>query len=172
MAKSRAKRAKAPESGNVTQAEPQAGEAATAPEASSDDHKPASLAEAIRETPNATEDRPPVDAKRPIVTPDPRPIKSASIGEGKGSPRMQLLRSHRFKQMQIRFDRQPEDHHLMKLKEAGWKDRTEEEGIWTKQVAPGEWKPVADAERLFKVIANAIREEKGLEPVLQGQSVA
>ena len=63
--------------------------------------------------------------------------------------------------MQIRFDRQPEDHHLMKLKEAGWTDRTESEGIWTKQVAPGEWKPVADAERLFKDIANAIRKGKG-----------
>jgi hypothetical protein len=51
-------------------------------------------------------------------------------------------------------------------------EEPESEGIWTKQVAPGEWKPVADAERLFKDIANAIRKEKGLEPVLQAQSVA
>ncbi len=97
---------------------------------------------------------------------------SASIGEGRGSPRMQLLRSHRFKQMQMRFDIQPDDHHLMKLKEAGWRDRTQDEGIWTKQVATGEWQPVADAERLFKEIANAIREEKGLEPVLLGVAMA
>ena len=87
---------------------------------------------------------------------------SVSISEVKGGPRMQLLRSHRFKQMQLRFDRQPDEQYLAKLHEAGWTDRTESEGIWTRQVAPGEWKPVADAERLFKDIANAIREARGL----------
>ena len=97
---------------------------------------------------------------------------SVSLGDGNGSPRMQLLRSHRYRQMQIHFDRQPDDKYLMMLKDAGWADRTESEGIWTKQVAQGEWKPVADAERLFKDIANSIRRDKGLEPVLQGLSVA
>jgi hypothetical protein len=94
---------------------------------------------------------------------------SASLGN---DGRMQLLRSHRYKQMQIRFDRQPDEKHLMKLKEAGWRDRTEEEGIWTRQVPKGEWKPVADAERIFREIANDIRKDKGLEPVSVGLSVA
>ena len=111
-------------------------------------------------------------ARKPTITPDPRGVMSVSLGDGNGSPRMQLLRSHRYRQMQIHFDRQPDDKYLMMLKDAGWADRTESEGIWTKQVAQGEWKPVADAERLFKDIANSIRRDKGLEPVLQGLSVA
>jgi len=53
------------------------------------------------------------------------------------------------------------------LKEAGWRDRTEEEGIWTKQIPRDSgWQPAADAERLFKQIANEIRAAKGLGAVL------
>ena len=81
-------------------------------------------------------------ARTPTVTPDPRGVMSASLGD---EGRIQLLRSHRYQQMQIRFDRQPDEKYLMKLKEAGWRDRTEEEGIWTRQVPKGEWKTVADA---------------------------
>ena len=97
MAKARAKRAKAPESSGVTQAEPQASEAALLPEMSSDDQEPASPAEIIHDTPKATDARQPVEPRRPILTPDPRAIMSASIGDGKGAPRMQLLRSHRYR---------------------------------------------------------------------------
>ncbi len=53
-----------------------------------------------------------------------------------------------------------------------WRDRTDKEGVWTKQAPPGSWQPVADAERLFKEIGNSIRQDKGLEPVLQGLSAA
>jgi hypothetical protein len=53
------------------------------------------------------------------------------------------------------------------LKEAGWRDRTEAEGIWTKQIPKDSgWQPAADAERLFKQITNEIRADKGLGAVL------
>ena len=106
------------------------------------------------------------------MTPDPRGTMSISLGDEKGSPRIQLLRSHKFKQMQIAFERKPDEKYLAMLAEAGWKDRTASEGIWTKQVEPGQWQPIADAERLFKEIGNAIRKDAGLEPVMQGHSMA
>jgi hypothetical protein len=119
-----------------------------------------------------TREEPAPEARKPIVTPDPRPVMSISLGDTKGSPRVQLRRSHQFKQMQIQFDRQPDEKYLAMLAEAGWKDRTECEGIWTKQVGQGQWQPVADAEREFKAVANAIRTDKGLKPVMKEQSVA
>ena len=51
--------------------------------------------------------------------------------------------------------------------------KTEEEGIWTRQIPKEEsWKTVIDAERLFEKIANAIRKDKGLEPVDLKRAVA
>ena len=44
--------------------------------------------------------------------------------------------------------------------------------IWTKQVETGQWEPVVKAERLFKEIANGIRKDKGLEPVMEELSAA
>ena len=112
------------------------------------------------------------EPRTPIKTPDPRGVMSISLGDAKGSDRMQLRRSHQYKQMQIKFETQPDEKYLAMLAEAGWKDRTQDEGIWTKQVAPGQWQPVADAERLFKEIGNAIRKDRGLDPVFQGLAVA
>ena len=115
----------------------------------------------------------PAEAKEPIRRADPRTLITVSLSPTQGGPSMRLLRSHRYRQLQVRFEgQQPDDQHLVRLKEAGWIDRTESEGIWTKQIPPGQWQPVADGERLFKEIANAIRKDKGLEPVLQGLSVA
>jgi hypothetical protein len=45
------------------------------------------------------------------------------------SPGCLDLRSHKYKQMQIEFEKQPEEKYLAMLKEAGWTDRTESEGI-------------------------------------------
>jgi len=126
----------------------------------------ASHAEAIAEERQASASR------TPIVTPDPRGVMSISLGDTKGSPRAQLRRSHKYKQMQIRFDEQPDEKYLAMLKDAGWTDRTESEGIFTRQAPPGQWQAVADAERLFKEIANGIRKDKGLEPVMEGLAVA
>lgn len=97
---------------------------------------------------------------------------SISLGDTPGSPRVQLRRSHQFKQLQLAFDERPDEKYLAKLKEAGWTDRTKSEGIWTKQVEQGQWQPVADAEKLFKEIANGIRQDKGREPVMGGLAMA
>jgi hypothetical protein len=145
---------------------------ATAPETSNEETARGRTEGAQATLPPATQEgSEPVkasEARPAILTPDPRGVMSASLGDTKGSPRMRLLRSHKFKQMQVEFEQQPEPKYLAMLKEAGWTDRTESEGVWTKQVGQGQWQPVADAERLFKDIANAIRKDKGLEPVMQG----
>ena len=87
---------------------------------------------------------------------------------------MHLLRSQKFNQMQIRFDgQQPDKPHLTMLAEAGWKDRTEAEGVWTKQIDKNaRWQSVQQMEREFKAVADAIRESKGLAPALEGMAVA
>ena len=67
----------------------------------------------------------------------------------------------------------PTRQYLAMLAKAGWRDRTQEEGIWTRQVPKEEsWKTVIDAERLFEKIANAIRQDKGLEPIHLERAVA
>jgi hypothetical protein len=86
------------------------------------------------------------DSKKPMVIPDPRGIMSISLGETPGSPGVQLRRSQKYKQLQMAFDEQPDEKNLVKLRAASWTDRTESEGIWTRQVAPGQWQLVADAD--------------------------
>jgi hypothetical protein len=160
MARTKADRAISPQTSNDAAA-PQHAEVATD-----------ALPPATREGPEQREPAKAAAAREPILTPDPRGVMSVSLGDERGSPRMRLLRSHKYNQMQMSFEQQPDDQYLAMLREAGWTDRTENEGVWTKQVGQGQWQPVADAERLFKEIANAIRKDKGLEPVLQGLSAA
>jgi hypothetical protein len=71
--------------------------------------------------------------------------------------------------MQVRFDGEhPDEKFLKMLMDAGWKDRTESEGIFTKQIDPiARWQSVAKMEEEFKQVANAIREAKGLGAVLE-----
>jgi hypothetical protein len=99
--------------------------------------------------------------------PDPRALMTVTLGPSNADPKMHLLRSHRYRQIQIQFDQEPEDKYKLMLKDAGWRDRTEEEGIWTKQIPKDSgWQPAADAERLFKKIANEIRADRGLGTVM------
>ena len=72
--------------------------------------------------------------------------------------------------MQIRFDReQPDEEYLKMLKDAGWTDRTQEEGVFTKQIdRDARWQSVEKMEQEFRDVANAIRKAKGLGPVLEG----
>ena len=99
--------------------------------------------------------------------PDPRELMTVALGPSNADPKMHLLRSFQYRQVQIRFDQDPDDKYKLMLKEAGWRDRTEEEGIWTKQIPKDSgWQPAAEAERLFKQIANAIRADKGLGAVM------
>jgi hypothetical protein len=98
---------------------------------------------------------------------DPREWKTVTLGTSNADPKIRLLRSLKYRQMQIQFDRDPDDKYKEMLAKAGWRDRTEEEGIWTKQIPRGSgWQPAAEAERLFKQIANQIRADKGLETVM------
>ena len=99
--------------------------------------------------------------------PDPRELKTVALGPSNANPKMQLLRSFRWRQMQIRFDQEPDDKYKLMLTDAGWTDRTKAEGIWTKQIPKDSgWQPAAEAERLFKQIANQIRADKGLSAVM------
>ena len=126
-------------------------------------------------TPAETPSEPAKDAaKPPVYAPDPHSTISVSLSDHRGGPSMHLLRSHRFNQMQIRFDgQQPGEEHLATLANAGWKDRTESEDIWTKQIdREARWQSVQQMEREFHAVANAIRKEKGLTPVLEGMALA
>jgi hypothetical protein len=105
---------------------------------------------------------------------DPRPWMTVNLSDYSGGPTVHLLRSHKYKQIQIRFDKsQPDEQYLAMLKQAGWKDRTESEGVWTKQIDPdARWQSVAQMEQEFKDVANAIREAKGMKPVLETRARA
>jgi hypothetical protein len=109
-------------------------------------------------------------AGEPAYAPDPHSKISVSLSDVRGGPAMHLLRSQRFRQMQIQFDReQPGEQYLAMLKRAGWRDRTEEEGVWTKQIDPNaRWQSVQQMEHEFRDVANAIRKGKRLRPVLEG----
>lgn len=104
---------------------------------------------------------------------DPHATITVSLSDYRGGPSMHLLRSQQFNQMQIRFDgEQPGEQSLAMLARAGWKDRTESEGVWTKQIdRNARWQSVQQMEREFRDIANAIRRDKGLEPALTGMAV-
>lgn len=106
---------------------------------------------------------------KPAYAADPHEKISVSLSDVNGGPEMHLLRSHKYKQMQIRFDNgQPDEQYLKMLTNAGWKDRTESEGVFTKQIDPNSrWQSVARMEEEFKHVANEIRKDKGLGPVLE-----
>jgi len=109
--------------------------------------------------------------------PEVRELKSVNLGPDRDSPRLRLLRSFRFNQLQIRADEELPATAREQLKEAGWTERPDE-GIWTKQLprrpknGEGEepkpaWPTVVAAERLFQDLATAIRTDKGLSPAAQ-----
>jgi hypothetical protein len=144
-----------------------------------------SLSETLAENPPPALESPPppvaethaqtAEPESRLPLPDPFELKQAKLGAAPDSPKIALLRSYRFNQMQIRADEPLPEKHQAMLREDGWTDRTEAEGIWTKQLPKGldgegqpreKWRDTADAERLFKQIANEIRSEQGLGPVL------
>ena len=125
------------------------------------------------ESPKLGAEQPAVEP--PTRLPEVREMKSINLGPDKHSPRLRLLRSYRFNQMQMRSDEALPEAAVVKLKTAGWTERREE-GIWTRQLPPrpkdgGEQKPawpvVVEAERVFHDIANSIRADRGLSPIAQ-----
>ncbi len=103
--------------------------------------------------------------------PDPMPFASITLGDRNDAPKMRLFRSQRFQQVALQFDEKPDAKYTEMLREAGFRWRGDDK-VWTRQIPREEkWKSHADAERLFAAIGNAIRADKGLEPVtLMGMS--
>lgn len=97
-----------------------------------------------------------------VSNPDPHDIDQITLGDTKDSPRMRLLRSSKFDQMQIRFDVKPDKKYRDRLADAGWRWRNEE-GVWTIQLdKDARWRTQADAEALFREIGSAARADLGL----------
>lgn len=108
-----------------------------------------------------------LEEARGVPLPEPHELDSIELGPGQGAPRMRLLRSRRYQQLQIRFDEKPADEVRERLHSEGWRWRGQETG-WTKQLdKEARWRSQADAERLFKEIANGIRAEQGMGPILE-----
>jgi len=117
--------------------------------------------EAQQPTPAASEEQP----KNRNELPDPHSIDQISLSEAKDGAMMRLLRSHRFRQMQIQFDEKPLKDVTLQLKDAGW-TWNHHDKTWFLPLGRGtEISKTIDAERLFKQLADQIRESKGLEPV-------
>jgi hypothetical protein len=130
------------------------------------------------ETPRSDAPQPNAEQpSRPLLArpdPDAREWKSIRLGREKDSPRLRLLRSHRFNQMQIRSDEELPPAALDRLKRAGWTERPEE-GIWTLQLPSRKqedgveptrpWPTVLDAERLLHDLANDVRTGKGMPTI-------
>lgn len=119
--------------------------------------------------------------QRQPTQPDPFPFQSIALGDDRDSPRMRLYRNNKFQQFAIQFDEKPDEMHLDQLRDAGYRWRGGEDKVWTKQfmtkeeragmddqqIAARKIRESLEAEKLFAEIGNAIRAEKGLEPVGQ-----
>jgi hypothetical protein len=129
----------------------------------------------------ATE-RVPAEHERPRL-PDVSEQKTVLISPEPDGAKVRLLRSRRYNQVQISPDGELPDWARERLKDAGWRDRVEDEGIYTKQLPPrakpaadGQepepakpaWPAVIEAERFFEQLANDIRAERGMPPIRLG----
>ena len=136
--------------------------------------------------PPAQEAAPPA-AERPASEGERRPFpdvseqKTVLISPEPDGAKLRLRRGHRFNQAQISPDGELPDWARERLKADGWRDRVEEEGIYTRQLPPrpkpGEENPELssarrrmdfEAERFFEQLANDIRAERGMKPVRLG----
>jgi hypothetical protein len=137
--------------------------------------------------PSAQEAAPPpaAAAERPAPESERRPFPDVSeqktVRVSPDGDKLRLLRSHRYNQVQISPDGEIPDWARKRLHDAGWRDRVEDEGIYTKQLPPrpnpGEENPELssarrrmdfEAERFFEQLANDIRAERKMPPVRLG----
>ena len=128
----------------------------------------------------AAAERPaPESQRRPF--PDVSEQKTVLISPEPDGAKLRLRRGHRYNQVQISPDGELPDWARERLKADGWRDRVEDEGIYTKQLpprpTPGEENPELssarrrmdfEAERFFEQLANDIRAERGMKPVRLG----
>ena len=121
-------------------------------------------------------------AQRPPYR-DVREQKTVAISPGPDGDKLRLLRSDRYNQMQVRPDGELPDWARERLKAEGWRDRVEDEGIYTRQLPPrpraGEddrelssarRRAVFEAERFFEELANDIRADRKMPPVRLGMA--
>jgi hypothetical protein len=75
---------------------------------------------------------------------------------------VRLMEDRRFKQMQIAFEQSPSEEVRYEIRNAGYRWQSKER-VWSKQLDPDKaWQTRADADELFAVVTNMIRQEKGL----------
>jgi hypothetical protein len=122
-------------------------------------------------------DREAAESQKPLMPkigdrlPDPRGLDQISLDNERDGEMMRLLRSHRHRDVWIQFDTNPGKAITEQIKAEGfrWEPRAEageRNGAWVKPLEQGrEVGIMLAAERLFKKLANEIRESKGLEPV-------
>jgi hypothetical protein len=135
------------------------------------------------ETVTAVLDAPEAPQRTPYR--DVREQKTVRISPGPDGDKLRLLRSDRFNQMQISPDGELPDWARERLTAEGWRDRVEDEGIYTRQLPPrpkaGEEdqqlssarrRAVFDAERFFEELANDIRADRKMPPVRLGTAAA
>lgn len=121
-------------------------------------------------------ERAPVEGGERRPWPDVTEQKTVSISPNGDA--LRLLQSKRFDQMQISSDGEIPDWARERLRDAGWSDRVEDEGIYTKQLPPrgepGKEDPALssarrrmgfEADRFFEKLANDIRAERQMPPV-------
>jgi len=141
--------------------------------------RPAETATAVAEPPQG-------EPQRPLYR-DVREQRTVRISPGPDGDKLRLLRSDRYNQMQISPDGELPDWARERLQADGWRDRVEDEGIYTKQLPPrpkpgddGQepeparpaWPAVIEAERFFEQLANDIRADRKMPQVRLGTAAA
>jgi hypothetical protein len=137
------------------------------------DEAPPTAAQPIPDAEAAT-----AESKR---TPFPDVMEQKTVRVSSDGDQLRLLQSKRFNQMQIKSDGAIPDWAKERLKADDWRDRVEDEGIYTKQfpqrVQPGEEdqqlsssrrRAGFEADRFFEQLANDIRAERKMPPIRLG----
>jgi hypothetical protein len=122
-------------------------------------------AAAPEEPPTASADIRSRPAQTEAVATRAHDFDQITLGADKDSPRMRLLRSEKYQQLQIQFDEKPDAKYIARLHDEGWQWRNAEK-VWTKQLdKDARWRTQADAQALFIEIGNGIRADLGFPAV-------
>ena len=129
-----------------------------APAAEKPTEQPTQAAQSQPEAPASAEQAEQAKANRP----DPFVI----AGDYKAG--VQLLESRRYWQMQLKFNDKPSQAVIDTVKNEGFTYNGKDK-VWTKQTYPDAMATRIDAERLFKQVADMIRQELGHEQGVSGR---
>ncbi len=141
--------------------------------------QPATAEEAAPPVAAATAVEPPPAERERRPFPDVSEKKTVAVSPD--GDKLRLRWSDRYNQIQISPDGELPDWARERLKADGWRDRVEDEGIYTKQLpprpkadaegpepSPSRRRVVFEAESFFEQLANDIRAERGMKPVRLG----